>query len=97
MKVSVGQYVSFTCNSWGTNKWFWKSANETIYSLDSKVLSIYPVRTKDTGYYHCFGSYKGYTKHFIATGHLKVYGESISGLNNFVGLYEMHTQHSYTY
>ena len=94
MNVSVGDYVCFTCKSWGKKKWFWTSPNETIHSLDSTVLSIYPVRTKDTGYYHCFGSYKGNTKHFIATGHLKVYGESIYCLNNFVGLYKMHTQHS---
>ena len=80
MKVSVGHYVRFRCSSWGIKLWFWKSPNKTIHSLDSMVLTINSVSIKDTGYYHCFGSYKGNAKHFIATGHLKVYGESISSL-----------------
>ena len=95
--VEVGHEATFICRSWGTTKWLWKSANKTMYSLDSTILSIDPVRTKDAGYYHCFGCYKGCTKHFIAPALLKVYGESISVLHNFVGLYKKWTNNIPTF
>jgi len=71
-KVNLGDSVTFSCNSYGENIWYFSStAEEPLSHLP--ILKLVRVRSNHSGKYYCYGL--GSSKPFVAEAVLKVYGK----------------------
>ena len=76
--VEFNKTTSFTCNSKGSTRWFFKSSQGqlvlTLY-FDNKIWFT-SVTGQYTGQYYCMGLYNSQSPHkFLAKAALQVYGK----------------------
>ena len=74
VKRHIGERAVMACYSKGDTRWYHNSSTSLPISR-SNLLVIMEVRSKDEGYYFCYGLYPDGRRHFLSRIRMRVYGK----------------------
>ena len=76
LKSDVGEKASFKCDSEVDVQWYFKSTQGEPIEWGTNLI-FQELKSRQSGYYYCYGKYPKKKHYFLAKAELKVYGNYV--------------------